>query len=114
MGLREYIPISPDGSWEQISGLIQRAAQKSALFGGPANDDPTDDDADTVRSYDIRVFGSFPSEKRVVIYNDKTGGAWSATFALDHGNVTFDDVKAVTISAEALRFRRVAAKGAIS
>jgi len=71
----EYIPVAPDGSWEQIRGLVQRAAQRSDFFGGPANDDPKADDADTVRSYDIQVWGSFPSENRVVIYNDKTGGA---------------------------------------
>jgi hypothetical protein len=110
--LSEYIPVAPTGSWEQVRGLIQRAAQRSNSFGGPANDDPKADDADTVRSYDIQVWGSFPTENRVVIYNDKTGGAWSANFTIDHGNVTFSGVKSVTINAESLRYRRIAARGA--
>lgn len=105
--LREYIPASPEGSWERLSGLIQRAAQQSSMFGGPANDDPKADDADTVRSYDIRVWGSFPAENRVVIYNEKTGDAWSATFALAAGAVTFSNVKPVTISAESARQRTI-------
>jgi hypothetical protein len=104
--LHEYIPASPEGSWERLSGLIQRAAQQSNLFGGPANDDPKADDADTVRSYDIRVWGSFPAQNRVVIYNEKTGDAWSASFTMAAGDVTFSDVKPVTITAESARFRR--------
>jgi 5-enolpyruvylshikimate-3-phosphate synthase len=46
-----------------------------------------------------------PAENRVVIYNEKTGDAWSATFALAAGAVTFSNVKSVTISAESARKR---------
>jgi hypothetical protein len=108
--LKEYIPASPEGSWERVSGLIQRAAQQSNLFGGPANDDPKADDADTVRSYDIRVWGSFPLKSTVIIYNEKTGNAWSAGFTIAAGDVTFKNVKPVTITAEALRVRRKVGK----
>jgi hypothetical protein len=108
--VREYIPAAPEGSWERVSGLIQRAAQQSDLFGGPANDDPKADDADTVRSYDIRVWGSFPAENRVIIYNEKSGDAWSASFAIAAGEVTFKSVKPVTITAESLRYRTAAAR----
>jgi hypothetical protein len=104
--VREYVPAAPEGSWERISGLIQRAAQQSNLFGGPANDDPKADDADTVRSYDIQVWGSFPARSNVIIYNSKTGDAWSTDFSLKNGEVTFANVKQVSITAEAVRNRR--------
>lgn len=105
--LREYIPAAPEGSWERVSGLIQRAAQQSSQFGGPANDDPKADDAQTVRSYDIRVWGSFPDKSQVIIYNEKTGDAWRADFKIVGGAVTFTNVNSVSITAEAARNRRV-------
>ncbi len=96
--LREYIPSTPPGSWERVSGMIQKAAQDSKSFGGPANDDPKEDDADTVRSWNIFIYASFPSKSTVVIANDKLGEMWEAQYEVKNGNVTFSGVKPVTLA----------------
>ena len=75
-------------AWERISAAIQKAAQDSAEFGGPANDDPKLNNEDTVRSWDIYVYASFPSKSAVYIANSKTGKMWAARFACDDDECT--------------------------
>ncbi len=109
--LREYIPSTPPGSWERISVMIQKAAQSSSMFGGPADDDPKEDSATTVRSWDIFIYASYPADGSVVIANDKLGKLWQTSYAVKDGNVSFSDVKPVKLAfAQEAKRKAAAAK----
>ncbi|TAM90626.1 hypothetical protein EPN42_05645 [bacterium] len=106
--LLEYIPSRPPGSWERISGLIQKAAQASELFGGPADDDPKLNSEETVRSWDIYIYASYPSKNTVVIGNDKLGKLWIASYEVDDdGDVSFSDVKPTDLAFQTEARRKV-------
>ncbi|MGD0053360.1 MAG: hypothetical protein ABSD03_16265, partial [Vulcanimicrobiaceae bacterium] len=100
--LREWLPITPAGSWERTSELITLAARACPDFGGAEGSDDY--------AYYISIWASFPEKSAVVIANSNTGKLWLARYAIDEIDgqdvVTFPvvkDAKSSITVAEALK-----------
>src|ERR1700694_5325699 len=99
--LREWLPITPKGSWERTSELVLNAARAHADFGGGV---------DGVDTWCISLWASYPDKSAVVIANSTSGKLWVARYAIDaDDNVTFSAIKPAESSVvvtEALRRNR--------
>jgi hypothetical protein len=80
-----YLPYDIEDSWDDVSGDILKAAQRSTLFGGPTinyNDPGYNSTSDVPSDYDISIAVAYPTKNQVVIANGKTGEMWLVTFTL--------------------------------